>query len=274
MKWIKRIIFLGIVLILAAAGVVYVSINSLLRSAIERQATASLGVPTTLGSAHLAILAGTVGLSDLKVSSPPNFSSPDIFTLGDASVTVRYGQLTDMPIHVHQIVIDQPGLVVEQSNIQLNLESLLHQMPQTPKTSSGTETQPVKLVIDELDLNNAQVTFMPGIPGLTDTIPVSIPSISLKNVGNSNGDQSGATIKDVVMQAATAMAMKALDTSKLPEPVKVILSQELSGLSGQLGSGFTGQIQDLAGSLSKQVAPKLQNTVDQLLNGVKKSPGK
>jgi uncharacterized protein involved in outer membrane biogenesis len=268
-KWIRRLIVLVVVLILGAVGIAYTYVNSIICSAIQRQATASLGVQTTLDSAHLAIFSGNLSLNDLKVSSPPNFSAPSIFTLGDIGVTVQYGQLTNSPVHIHQIVIDKPVLVVQQSNIQLNLDALMKQMPQAPKTSSGSETQPIKLVIDELDLNNAQVTFMPGIPGLADTVQVPVPSVTLKNIGNADGNQTGAAIKEVIMQTATAMAAKAVDASNLSQPVKLVLSQEISALSTQ--QTVSGQIQNIAGALTKQVAPKLQNTVDQLLNGKKPS---
>jgi hypothetical protein len=269
-KWIRRIIFIGVLLIVAIVVVVYFSLNSIICSAVQRQATASLGVPVTLGSAHLSLLGGKVGLQNLTVSSPPKFSSPNIFTLGGINVAVRYGELTGSPIHIDQIVIDHPVLVVEQANVQLNLDALLHQMPQTPKSSSGQETQPMKLVINELDLNNAEVTFMPGIPGLTDSIQVPVASMTLKNIGNAGGNQNGVAIKDVVLQTATALAAKAVNDSKLNPQVKLVLSQELAALSPQLGSSFATQFQNFAGAALQQAQPKAENAINQLLNGKKK----
>jgi hypothetical protein len=143
-------------------------------------------------------------------------------------------------------------------------------MPQSPKSSSGQATQPIKLVIDDLDLNNTQVTFMPGIPGLTNSVQISIPSLSLKNIGNADGNQNGAAIKDVVMQVVTALTAKAADASNLPPEVKLLLGQDLNGLSKQLGPGFDGQFQDVAGSLTKQLSPKLGNSLEKLLGGKSK----
>ena len=274
MKWIKRILLVVVLLIVAAVGIAYVSLNSILCSVIQRQATASLGVDTTLDSAHLSILGGKVDLENLQVSSPPNFSAPKIFTLGGIAVAVHYGQLTGEPIHIQQIVIDHPVLVVEQSKLQLNLDALMHQEPQAPKTSGGQETQPIKLVIDELDLNDAQVTFMPGIPGLAQSIQVPIASLSLKNIGNSGGNQDGVAVKEVILETSTALAGKAVADSNLSPPVKLVLSQELAAMSTQLNSGFDAQFQNLAGTMTKQLAPKLQGTIDQLLSGAKKSSSK
>jgi uncharacterized protein involved in outer membrane biogenesis len=269
MKWIKRILLAGALLILVAVVVIYLSLNSIVRSEVERQASASLGVTTTVGSARLSLLGGNVSLNDLQISSPPKFSSPQIFTLGGVGVSVQYGQLTGSPIHIQKILIDNPVLVVEQANVTLNLKALMDQMPQSPKTSGGQTTEPIKLVIDDLDLNNAEVTFMPGIPGVANSVQISIPSLSLKNIGNSNGNQNGAAIKDVVMQVATALAAKAADASKLPPEVKLLLGQDLNGLSKQLGPEFDSQFQDYAGSLTKQLSPKLGNSLEKLLGGKK-----
>ncbi|MGD0462955.1 MAG: hypothetical protein ABSB74_10765 [Tepidisphaeraceae bacterium] len=282
MKWIKRIVLVCVLLIVVAIVAIYLSLNAIVRSAVERQATASLGVPTSLGSARLSLAGGNVQLNDLLVSSPPKFSAPDAFTLGGIAVTVHYGQLTETPIHIQQITIDRPLLVIEQVGGALNLKSLMDQMPKTPQTSGGQATQPIKLVIDELDLSSAQVTFMPGIPGLADTIQVSVPSLTLKNIGNSDGSQNGAAIKDVVLQIATALAAKGADGAKLPPEVKMLLSGQLNGLSQQLGAEFNKQFQGVAGSLGKQVQGKVGNVIkangqsalQQLLGGSDKNNGK
>ncbi|MGD0541053.1 MAG: hypothetical protein ABSB33_06015 [Tepidisphaeraceae bacterium] len=282
MKWIKRIVVVGVLLIVVAAAAVYLSLNAIVRSVVQRQATASLGVPTTLGSARLSLAGGKVQLNDLLVGSPPKFTAPDTFTLGGIAVTVNYGQLTGTPIHIQQITIDRPVLVIEQVSGALNLKALMDQMPQTPQTSGGQPTQPIKLVIDEMDLNSAEVTFMPGIPGLAETIQVSVPSMTLKNIGNSDGSQNGAAIKEVVLQVATALAAKGADGAKLPPEVKMLLSGQLNGLSQQLGGEFNKQFQGLAGSLGKQVQGKVgnlinsggQSAIQQLLGGSDKNKQK
>lgn len=111
---------------------------------------------------------------------------------------------------------------------------------------------------------------MPGIPGLTDSIQVPIASMTLKDIGNADGNQTGAAVKEVVLQTTTALAGKAVSESKLSPPVKLVLSQELAAVSTQLGPGFDSQFKNLAGSVTKDLTPKLQSTLNQLLNGNKK----
>lgn len=266
MKWIRRIVLGTLLLIAIVVVIVSLSLDAIVRAAIERQATASLGVTTTLASAKLSIFGGQVNLNDLEVASPPSFASPKIFTLDGIGVAVAYGQLTGSPVHISQIVIDHPTLVIEQAGLKLNLQALMDQMPQTPTTSSGQPTQPTKLIIDELDLNNATVTFMPGIPGLSVSTPVTIPSLTLKNIGNGDGNQNGAAIKEVVLQTATALAASAANAADLPPEVKALLAGGLGNLSKQLGSNFDQQFQSLAGSLTKNLPANTQNLIQNNAN--------
>src|ERR1700676_2686289 len=65
MKWAKRIVLVVVALIVVGLLIVYFSLNAIVRSEVQTQSTASLNVPTTLGSAHLALFGGSVGLNEL-----------------------------------------------------------------------------------------------------------------------------------------------------------------------------------------------------------------
>jgi uncharacterized protein involved in outer membrane biogenesis len=274
MKWVKRIALIVILLIIIAGVVTYFSLNAIVRGVAERQASASLGVTTTVGGASIGLFGGSFGLSTVNVSSPPNFNSPSIFSLDNVGLDVHYRQLFGTPIHIQKIEIDHPVVVVEQSGLKLNLDALMDQMPQTPKTSGGQETQPIKLIIDELDLNNAQVNFLAGIPHLPDSMQVPIASLTLKNIGNADGNQNGAAIKDVVMQTTVALTIKAVNDSKLSPDVKTFVAADLNILAGKLGPGFADQYQSLAGQLIEHLPPKAQSAANQLLNGLQQLKGK
>ena len=260
-KWAVRIGVAVVALVIVALLIVYFSLNSIVRSEVETQSTASLNVPTTLATADLAVFGGSVSLSDLEIGSPPSFSAPHTFTLGGIAVSVHYGELTAAPIHIARISIQNPVLFIEQNNLKLNLQALMDQISQTPKTSAGSPKPPIKLIIDELDLDNAQVIFLPGLPGLAAQIPVTIPSLTLKNIGNAAGNGNGAAIKEVVMQTATALAGKAGDSAQLPPELKLLLSNGLGSISGQLGGEFNKQFHDLAGSIANVVPADLTKSL-------------
>jgi hypothetical protein len=264
-KWIKRIVLVVVLLAVVGIVIVYFSLNSIVRATVQSQATASLGVKTTLGSAALSIFGGSLQLNNLDVSSPPNFSAPDLFTLAAIKMGVSYGQLRNQPIHASEIVITNPDLVLEQANGKLNLQALKDQMPTTPASaapaSSGQPAEPMKLIIDHLELQNANVTIRAGIPGLSSPISVTVPSLVMTNIGNADGAGNGAAMKDVIMQVATSLSARGVDTANLPPEVKALLAGGINGLSAQLNTELHTQIESLSGSLDKSLNKSLGNSL-------------
>jgi uncharacterized protein involved in outer membrane biogenesis len=258
MKWIKRIILSVVALVVIAIIALYFSINAIIRSTVQKQATQSLNVTTTLASAALQPFGGTLQLNDLEIGSPTNFSAPHLFTVDGANAAVHYGQIFGNPVHISKIVITHPTLVVEQSNLKLNIKALMDQMPGTPVTPEGapspSNAQPMTLIIDELDVTDATVNFLPGLPGVANTLSVQVPSLSLQNIGNATGAQNGAAIKDVVTQLITALAQKAAATGKVPFDLNTAMSQGMEKLQ-ELGQ-------------KAGVPPAIQNQVQQGLDGI------
>lgn len=260
MKWIRRIIFGVIAVVVIAIFALYFSLNAIIRSSVQKQATQSLNVTTTLASAALQPFAGTLQLNDLEISSPPDFSAPRLFTVDGASAAVHYGQIFGNPVHINKIVITHPTLVVEQSNLKLNIKALMDNMASTPSapapgaTPPPSNAQPMTLIIDELDVSDATVNFLPGLPGVANTLSVQVPSLSLQNIGNASGAQNGVAIKEVVAQLITALASKAAATGKVPFDLNTAMSQGLE------------QLQKLGQKAG--VPPVIQNQVQQGLDGL------
>ncbi len=268
MKWIKRIGLGVVLLVVAAVAIVYFSVNSIVRSAVQRQASASLNVPTTLGGVKLAIFGGSLDLNDLEVGSPSGYSAPHLFTLDGASVAVHYGDLTSTPIRISKIVITNPTVFVEQNNLKLNLQALMSQMPATPTDSNGQPIPAKKLIIDDLEINNAKVSFLPGLPGLSAQTDIPVPSLSMKNIGNADGAQNGAAIKDVIMQVATALTSKAGQSGKLPIDVNNLLNTQLTQVQQQLNGAVDQQIKNVTAPLPAAAQQEISNQVQQRLGGL------
>ena len=111
-KIVLRVVLALVLILVVAVGGLYFYRNSLIRSQVEKQATTSLGVPTTLGSANLGLFGGTLSLGDLKISSPKGYQAPQMFTLGELGLGVNYSDLRKDPVRVSKISIDKPKAVL------------------------------------------------------------------------------------------------------------------------------------------------------------------
>src|SRR5260370_33819641 len=95
-----------------------------------------------------------------------------------------------------------------------------------PARESSSQ-RPIKLIIDELRIQEAQVVIHPGLPGVREEIAVPVPSISLKSIGSGGGSQNGPALKDVALQGIAALARSAAEAGSLPAQLKSILHVNL-----------------------------------------------
>ena len=282
MRPLRRIVLVLVALLVVAGVIAYVSLDGFLKRTVETQSTSSLKLSTTLNRAHLSLLGGSVNLNRLRIASPHGFSAPHMLELGDSRLSVRYGQLRKDPIHVQSLTLTQTRLVIEQSNGALNFKKAMDGMPASDKSE-----KPLKLIIDELKMQDAQVVIHPGLPGVQQEIVVPVPSITLKNVGGGRGSQNGAAIKDVAMLVITALAGSAAQSGSLPPELKAVLQLNVGQVAGKLGAEAQKQIaaaipgelgnrlSKVAGdpqTLAKDPSKALQGEIGGILGGKSSAP--
>jgi hypothetical protein len=275
MKLIRRILLVVVLLLVIAGVVVYFYLDSIVKHAVERQSTNSLNLTTTLDSARLSLLGGKVNLNQLQIASPQGFSAPHMFELGQLGLEVSYGQLRQDPVRVSKILIDQPKFVLEQNDGKMNFKAAMDQLPKSDSAPSDPNAKPVKVIIDELTINNATIDVrmgkLPGGLGEVKPITVSVPSLTLKNIGNADNAQNGAAIKDVVMQVATALSAKVTESGNLPAEFKAMLQSNLTEVASKLGVEFNKQLGGISKNLQDQIQKAIPGDVGKIVPDVSKA---
>jgi uncharacterized protein YjbJ (UPF0337 family) len=268
-KWILLGVF---ALIFIAALIVYFSLNGIVRSTVQKQTTSSLNLDTSVGGANVSLIGTSLGLDDIQIASPQGFSAPKMFTLGGVKVDVSLGQLRQDPIHVASIDIQKPTLVIEQSGGKFNIQALMSQESKPPPDNK----EPIKLIIDQLKVSDSKVILRPGIPGIASEIPISIPTLEMKDVGTGEGNQNGAAIKEIVMDVVTALTAKASESDQLPPEVRQLLKLNVSEITAQLKGQVAEQIGKITGDLSKKLPGDVGRTIEQIGKNpdLTKDPGK
>ncbi len=270
MKKLRRIVLVLLLLVIVGVGALYFYRNSLIRSAVESQANSSLGVKTTLGSANVGIFGGTLSLGDLKIGSPAGFTADQMFTLGELGLGVNYGDLRKEPIHVNKITIDKPNVMIEMVDGKFNFQALMNQMNNgaPPSTKDGKPAEPVRLIIDELTLKDAVVRVK--APLLPQEITVNIPSVTLNNIGNADGSQNGAAIKDVVGAMMSALAASASNSDLLKNfgGFDKMLGEQANQVMGKISKQLGDQVGKITGQLDKVIGGGAGDSVNKALQGV------
>lgn len=262
-KLILWTVIIVLVMLIVVVSIVLLKLDSIARSTIETQATASTTLTTTLKSANISLLGGSVKLSDLKVGSPRGFEAPTMFELNSVAVQVSYSELRQTPIRIAEITVNGPKLIVEQKGGQLNLQAAMDQMPKS-------EPSTLRMIIGKLTVANTQVVLKPNLPLLPPGIDLTLPTITLQNIGNSDSSQNGAAISEVLTQVWAAMAQKLKESDKIPASVRPLIAGTSTDLKAQAqaeaGKQLNAATQKAAGSLQKELDQGLQG----LLGGKKK----
>jgi hypothetical protein len=253
MKIIRRAV-LGLVALVVIVGLgVYFNLNRIVKHEVEVQGTASLRLATALDSARIALFGGKLGLHGLSIASPKGFAAPHMLELGNLDVAVQYDELRKQPIHVASLRLDKAKLVVEQSNGTFNFRKAMELQPEKPPAKN-----PMKLVIDEVRVDDAQVILRPGLPGIPQEIAVPIPALTMKDVGKGKGANNGAAIKEVTMEIISAMAASAANSDKVPPELKALMHLNAGQVAAMLGGEAAKQI---AGALPNEVGSQLSKIV-------------
>ena len=260
MKLIRRTILAVVLLIVIVVVVVFFRLDHIVKNTVESQATDSLKLQTTLNSASLSLFGGKLNLNDLQIASPGGYSAPHMLELADTDVAVHYGQLRKDPVHIESLTLTKPKLIIEQHNGVFNFKRAMEQIP--PSESASSQKQPMKLVVDDLTVKDAQVVIRPGVelPGMPQEIPVTVPSLTMRNVGTGDGSQNGAAVKDVVMQVITALAGSASESNAIPDQLKALLHVSVGSVVGQLGSEAQKRVAAaIPGAFGKTLSGALQD---------------
>jgi hypothetical protein len=290
LKWVFLIILL---IILGGGAFLYINLNRIVRSVVDKQSAAQLNVPTKLGGANVNIFGGDVSLSDFTVGSPEGFSADRMLSLGEVSVASSLSDLRGDPVKVESINIVRPRMVIEMKGKDFNIKKFVDQLP-AGETKPADEEKPLKLAIGSLKVEGAEVVFRPdagvlsSIPGLkADSIKLKpeynlvIPNIELKNIGTAEGTNNGAAVKDVVTLLITEMASKATQSDQLPPELRAILGGNVNDMiamaKGKIGEEVNKQIGKVTEDLKAKLGDQLGGSVGQILNDpnkLKEDPGK
>lgn len=264
MKILKWIILVVIIIVVAGLITLYLNLNRIIRTTVVSQSSKQLQVNTTLQSANLSLLGGSLSLHDFALGSPKGFSAPQMLSLNQASVAVRYGQLTSNPIHIQDVSLVKPVLTIEQSDGKLNFKALMDQLPPSDPNAKKSD---LSVIIDKMTIDSPQVIIRPGLPGMSKEMKLDLPTITVDNIGSGQGSQNGAALKDVLMTVVNQMASSAAKSDKIPKELQTLLTLNTKQIADQIGNMANEQLQKATQKLGGEAGQAVNNAVKQVTGG-------
>jgi hypothetical protein len=286
LRVVKWVVLLLLLVIVVGGVVLYLNLNRIVKQQVEKQSTAQLNVPTQLSSANVSLFGGSVSLKNFDVGSPQGFSAPAMMSLGGIDVGVKLGELRQDPIRVNQIAINQPKMVIEMKGTDFNIKKFVDQLPAGEPKPADDNKPPMKLIINDLKVNGAQVVFRPdlqalsALPGIGDSVAkglkqeyvLSIPDLNMQNVGSGEGNQNGAAIKDIVTMLVQQLAAKATESEQLPPELRNVLSLNVDQLTEMAKQKLTGEVNKRLEQAKQELQKKLPGEAGKAIGDVLNNP--
>ena len=274
MKIVLRSLAVLVFLVVAALIAAVLGIDAIARTAVEKGGTYALGVDTKLAKADIGLFQGTTELGGLTVANPPGFETTPFLGLGHAELAVTLSSLRGDVVEVPLFSLSDVAILLQKREGKTNYGVILDNLKRFESGQPPPEQEPQpkgegkRFVIRKIEITNvsADIDLLP-IGGEATRAKVTIPSITLENVGTAEG---GASVSEIVSKVVKALLQATLEAGG-----KVVGPELLADLKGKLNDLGLEAIHiggDVQSEIEK-VSPELGKQAGEVLKGVEKDLG-
>jgi hypothetical protein len=216
----KKLIVIGITLLVVLVGAVVVlglSLDKLIKRAVETAGPAITKVDVKLDGVRLSMLNGEGSLQGFALGNPAGYTSPTCIQFDSASLSLVPSSIMSDKVVIRHIRLEAPVITFEGGLKGNNLNDLLKGMParQTSPAETPTDEQKPaeepgsrKLQVDEFSLTGARVNVLiKELGGKTTTLV--LPDIKLTNLGTG---PEGITSKEMTRLVLDKVVKATLQT--------------------------------------------------------------
>ena len=203
----------ALVVIALAGGAIwlYLSLDFIVKRAIESYGPDIVGAKVVVESVKLAPTNGTGAIRGLAIGNPPGFHSERSVTVGMIDVTVDPSSIAKDVVHVRRLAVVGPAITYESGRSGSNFDVIQRNVARRAGSDKSTEPgKQTRLVVDQLVIRDARVIYAPEIATRGATISFDLPDIQLTNIGKRQGGVTPAELSNVIVQALVARMAKAM----------------------------------------------------------------
>jgi hypothetical protein len=191
------------VVALVAAGVwLYLSLDHVVKRAIEGYLPDILGAAVELDEVRLAPADGAGTLRGLRIGNPAGFRAPHAATAGTIALAVDPASVMKDVVLVRRIAVERPSITYEPGAKGSNFEALQRNVARY--LGAGEAKGGRRLIVERLTIRGARVTYTPQVGRGTATISFDLPDIQLRDVGKDRGGVAPGELAKMVVDALAA----------------------------------------------------------------------
>jgi len=220
---LKRALVALVVLVVIAAGAVWVAFNYLdvaVKWALEHYGPIVAGVPVKVREVQISPQNGRGAVRGLEIGNPSGFNAARAARFGEIRLAIDPATITAPVIVVHELTIEDASVTYEKSTDATNLEKIQRAIEDYVKRSNegegagpkGSQPREAKrrFIVERLTVKGAKVT-MTNAALKGQGITFDLPDIALRDVGKRQGGLTASELAQVVTSTlAQRIAQKVL----------------------------------------------------------------
>lgn len=246
----KILLILTAVVLVAVAGAfgyLYLSLNSLVKKAVETVGPKITRTDVKLASAVLLPLSGSGSLNGLVIGNPEGFGKSYAIKVGSISISVDRNSLFSDTIIINEILIKKTSITLEGTLQGNNLGKLMQNIksydtgskPSSEKKQTSSSSASRKFIVKRVLVSGTELNVAASALGQSVSQSLPLGDLHLENLGSDGSGISPAAISQQILTP--------LINSAIRQGLTILSKQGLKQLEKQ----GAGQIQNALKGLFK-----------------------
>ncbi len=254
MKLLIKVVLVLILLVVIGAVAGFMVIDKVAKSAVEKSATDSLGVPTTLASGDVKVFSSEFTMGGVKVANPEGFDGDHFLTINDGGVSVSLKSLMEDVVELPTLTFTGLDVNLQKTGAGSNFGIILDNLK--GEESEPAEPNKKKFIIRTVKIQdiNVHADLLPIGGQLTKT-DLHIDEIVLTDVGSGGNGVKLSEVSTIVMKAIMAAIIS--KGGALPGELANELGSKMASLRGLAESGVSVAV-DALGDITGGVGDALK----------------
>ncbi len=211
MKPRRVLIAIGVLVVIVLGALLWLgdNLNALVQKGVERYGPRVTETRVRLAGADIALRDGRGTLRGLHVANPDGFSNDDAISLGEITLDIDLGSVTDSPIVIETLLVEGPSLLLEVAeNGDVNLRTLQKSVNEYASRSAdgADDSPPPRIAVKEFTLQGGTLKLDTTAIGGERT-ERTLDGFTLRDIGGSDGvpaDELGQAALRAILDRAVA----------------------------------------------------------------------
>ena len=206
------------------------NMDSLMKTAIGDYGSAMTQAKVSVDAVKISPADGKGTITNLLIGNPAGFKTAYAIKVGQIDVDIDVASVARDVIVIRRIAINAPDVIYEKADAMTNFDAIQKNIA-SYLGPADSKKEGKKLIVEELTIRDAKAqasaAFMNG-----KTVNVSLPDITLKNLGKAKGGISPGELGQEIAGALKAKLTSAVSFDRLMKSTGEALEKAGSAVKG------------------------------------------